>query len=73
MIYFQYTAEQEGSTWLDTALVLTSAFFSLLAMLKILYVVIFLEEPEVEISCSQGLHETTKIQFALMFCISDFV
>ena len=50
MIYFQYTAEQEGSTWLDTALVLTSAFFTFLGTLKILYVVIFFDETEVGIA-----------------------
>ena len=41
MFYFQYTAEQEGSTWVDTALVFTSALFTFLGTLKILYVIVF--------------------------------
>jgi hypothetical protein len=56
MIYFQYTAEQEGSTWVDTALVLTSALFTFLSSLKILYVFIFYgSKPEVSIEYQSSL------------------
>jgi hypothetical protein len=45
MFYFQYSASQEGSTWIDSALVLSSTLFSLLGSLKFAYILIFYEVP----------------------------
>jgi hypothetical protein len=49
MFYFQYTAEQEGSTWLDTALVFTSTLFTFLGTLKIFYILIFSDDAGAEV------------------------
>ena len=45
MFYFQYSAAQEGSTWIDSALVLSSTLFSLLGSLKFAYILIYYDIP----------------------------
>ncbi len=53
MFYFQFSASKEGSTWIDTALVLSSTLFSLLGSVKFIYVLIFSEVPS-EVSRKRG-------------------
>ncbi len=69
MFYFQYTAQQEGSTWLDTALVLSSAFFTFLGTIKIFYILIFYDNEtlaEVGIFSSDKSHDTS-INYACIY------